>query len=291
MKLIAVTSMIIDHLGVFLFPRFIPLNIYRIMRTVGRIAFPIYCFLIINGFRKTRDVKRYLTRLIAFTVISQVPFVMTFDANPFPQGGGLQVQAAYSWFLCAALIFTAGAAWFMTVRRDWSVIWPLLALAMAVLRVDYNGVRILSAELNVFYTLALGLSVVAVLDAALKPDRDIVRLLMQALGLFAAFFLIRDNADYRMLGVAFIVSLWLTGSNRLSQAVMVLMWSAVEYIAGKLPLSSGLPIAYFVSSILSLLPILLYNGKLGRPLKAAFYLIYPVHLAVLGALTVYYTLA
>ena len=69
MKLIAVTSMVIDHLGYFLFPRFTSQTVYFIMRSIGRTAFPIYCFLIVNGYEKTHDVKRYLSRLILFALV------------------------------------------------------------------------------------------------------------------------------------------------------------------------------------------------------------------------------
>ena len=285
MKLLAVVSMVIDHIGVFLFPRFVSHDVYLIFRSIGRFAFPVYCFLIVNGSQKTGDVKRYLTRLIAFAVISQIPFVMTFDANPFPAGGGLHFAPAYRGFLCAAMIFAACAAWFAAVRPGTSVLWVLLALGAAVCRVDYDGVRLLSGELNVFYTLALGLACVCLLDAALKPERDVVRLLLQALGLFAAFFLIRENADYGAMGVVLIVSLWLTRGSRLSQAAVLLIWCGIKYYK-----ADG-DYRYFLCAALSLLPVLLYNGRLGRPMRSAFYLVYPIHLAVLGALTVYYTLA
>ena len=78
MKLIAMASMLCDHAAVFLYPfHFISHPAYVYMRAVGRVAFPIFAFLIVNGYEKTRDVKRYLTRLIAFAAISQIPYVLT----------------------------------------------------------------------------------------------------------------------------------------------------------------------------------------------------------------------
>ena len=283
MKLLAVASMLIDHTAVFLFPRFINVSVYMAMRAVGRLAFPVFAFLIVNGYEKTRDVKRYLTRLIAFAAISQIPYVLTADVNHFPEGDALVVALSDRWFVCLIFITVAAVAWLGTVRMDGSVLWPVLALGMAVLRVSYAGVRLLTADLNVFYTLSLGLAVIAFLDALTKPGRDAVKLLMQALALFGAFWLIRDNMDYRTLGVALIVSIWFARGSRFSQAGVMLLWCVVEYVLG------GQLMSHFAAAALSVVPVLLYRGRQGPPLKLAFYAIYPVHLAILGALTVYFT--
>jgi len=42
--------------------------------------------------------------------------------------------------------------------------------------------------------------------------------------------------------------------------------------------------AYFAAAALAVIPVLLYNGRRGRPVKLFFYMIYPLHLAVLGVL-------
>ena len=283
MKLLAVASMLIDHTAIFLFPRFIDVKLYMAMRAVGRFAFPVYAFLIVNGFERSRDVKRYLTRLVAFAVISQIPFVLASDVNHFPQGSELVVYLGERWFVCLIFIVVAAVAWISTVRADGTVLWPVLALGMAVLRVEYAGVRILSDSLNVFYTLALGLAVIAVLDEIWNPKRDVIKLLMQALALFGAFYLVKDNMDYRTLGVALIVSIWIARGSRFSQAGVMILWCVVEYIV------AGQPIPHFIVAALSVVPILLYKGRQGPPVKLAFYAVYPVHLAILGALTVYFT--
>jgi len=285
MKLIAMASMLCDHAAVFLYPfHFISHPAYVYMRAVGRLAFPIFAFLIVNGYEKTRDVKRYLTRLIAFAAISQIPYVLTGDVNRHPVGSGLDVTLGEHWAVCLVLIVLACVVWFSTVRLDGSVLWLLLALSMAVLRVSYCGVRILSDHLNVFYTLALGLSAVALADRVLRPERDWVKLLAQGLALLGVFYLAGEHMDYRTLGAALILAIWLARESRFSQAGVILLWCVVEYIIPRHPMT------HFLIAALSLAPILLYKGKKGPPLKLAFYAIYPAHLAVLGALTVYYTL-
>ena len=84
LKLIAILSMTIDHTGAVLGLKYvngyfylsglIPLETYNILRAIGRIAFPIYCYLIVEGYYHTKNVKKYMLRLFSFAIISQIPF-------------------------------------------------------------------------------------------------------------------------------------------------------------------------------------------------------------------------
>ena len=93
LKLIAVVTMLIDHIGAGLLERFAMEHPERllwglnadqikdidfVMRSIGRIAFPIYCFLLVEGFVKTSNVWKYFTRLMIFGLISEVPFDLCF---------------------------------------------------------------------------------------------------------------------------------------------------------------------------------------------------------------------
>jgi len=65
--------MLIDHIGAIGFP-------YEMSyRLVGRLSFPIFAFLIANGYRHTRDRSKYMLRLVCFAVISEVPFDISFN--------------------------------------------------------------------------------------------------------------------------------------------------------------------------------------------------------------------
>ena len=89
LKWIAVISMLIDHTAEVLINHNAALTdpiwaqIYVLMRGIGRIAFPIYAFLLVEGFLHTRDVKKYLARMLTFAVVSEIPFDLAVFHTPF----------------------------------------------------------------------------------------------------------------------------------------------------------------------------------------------------------------
>lgn len=88
LKIIAIVTMLIDHLtAVLVFPAFGAFSwstgLYEVGRGIGRLAFPIFCFLLAEGFYYTRDRKKYLIRLLIFAAISEIPFDLAFSATVF----------------------------------------------------------------------------------------------------------------------------------------------------------------------------------------------------------------
>lgn len=77
LKLIAIITMLIDHIGGILFPQYI------FLRIIGRLAFPIFCFLLVEGFLHTHNVSHYALRLGLFALISEIPFDLAIYHIPF----------------------------------------------------------------------------------------------------------------------------------------------------------------------------------------------------------------
>ena len=75
LKWIAIITMVIDHVGAVLFPQ------YRLLRCIGRLSFPIFCFLLTEGFFHTKNVERYMVRLGLFAIISEIPYDLAFRRN------------------------------------------------------------------------------------------------------------------------------------------------------------------------------------------------------------------
>jgi len=72
LKCIAIVTMLIDHTGVVLFPG------QMLFRYIGRISFPVFCFLLTEGFFHTRDVRKYMFRLGCFAILSEIPYDLAF---------------------------------------------------------------------------------------------------------------------------------------------------------------------------------------------------------------------
>lgn len=77
LKLIAIVSMLIDHVGDVFFPE------VGVFRWIGRLAFPIFCYCLTVGLLYTHDIKRYLLRLGLFALISQPFYILAFHPRDF----------------------------------------------------------------------------------------------------------------------------------------------------------------------------------------------------------------
>lgn len=93
LKIIAIITMAIDHIGAVIVEDLATQRQTQLLwtidswlRGIGRLAFPLFCFFIVEGFHYTHDRRRYALRLGIFAVISEVPFDLAFSGRPFYTG-------------------------------------------------------------------------------------------------------------------------------------------------------------------------------------------------------------
>lgn len=138
LKMIAIITMLIDHTAAVLIPQSEPIHLY--MRMIGRIAFPIFCYLIVEGFYHTRNVKKYILRLSAFALLSEIPF----DLAIYKQVFYWNHQNIY-FTLAIGLIVVSGVHWVSNQYSKNTILSKLLqvlvmlagCVAATLLKTDY----------------------------------------------------------------------------------------------------------------------------------------------------------
>ena len=172
LKLIAVITMVIDHIGAVVLARLIMVSGYKsaiyssdltdiaewlmvnenlytaytVTRFIGRMAFPIFCFLLVEGFMRTGNAKKYALRLGIFSLISEVPFDLALSS------------AVFEWtyqnvFFTLLIGFGAMMVLDYIERTEWSLFAKALssgvillggAVLAEVLRTDYGAKGVLA---------------------------------------------------------------------------------------------------------------------------------------------------
>ena len=106
LKLIAIISMTVDHVGSVFFPQ------YPAFRWVGRMAFPLFCYCMTVGMLYTQDIRKYALRLGAFALISQPFWILAFNADDI-LGNLLNLNIFFT------LLVSLLAAWGFQARKWW----------------------------------------------------------------------------------------------------------------------------------------------------------------------------
>jgi len=94
LKVIAIVTMALDHVYVILYPDLLLLHI------IGRLAFPLFAYLIVLGIESTEKPRKYMITLLAFALISQIPYFLAFEIQPFER-----LNILFTLFLSAVTIY------------------------------------------------------------------------------------------------------------------------------------------------------------------------------------------
>ena len=145
LHILAMGCMLCDHLGVF-FPESVWLP------CVGRLAFPVFSFLIAEGVRQTHDRGRYMKRLLLLAVLSEVPFDLQYERSifyPFHQN--------VIWTFLIALLVICLIERAKQSGKVW-IVWPALLAAVAagylagyLVMADYYGAGVLTVLVFYFF--------------------------------------------------------------------------------------------------------------------------------------------
>ena len=294
LKFIAVFSMLIDHIAASILQN--PLvngnsasmiSLAHYMRMFGRLAFPIFCFLLIEGFLHTKSRRNYALRLALFALISEIPFDLAFSYQLFD----FSHQNVFFTLLIGLLVMIG----FEIVADKWKAKkWLIVPAVFGILSAAYIAMQYgILGVLNFIdyilyyagsdhlimldftsYSLLLGLCVLLSIAGYLLVRKKYTS--EKANVLFAAFTVLALgmalaavlNTDYFEFGVLTIAVMYALRKSRVAEMAAGTV-TLIFAMFNELPALLNIPLIYW------------YNGKRGLKLKYFFYAFYPVHLLLL----------
>lgn len=159
LKWIAAVTMLIDHIAAGILEVYVgggdsPIDwVYLTMRCIGRLAFPLYAFLLVEGLMHTRSRRNYALRLALFSLISEVPFDLTFSQGRWNWGYQnvfftLTIGFGVIWMLDELFKRVSQTDW---KRWVWAALTVLLGMGLAwFLQTDYAGIGVASIAVLYF---------------------------------------------------------------------------------------------------------------------------------------------
>lgn len=249
LKIIAVLFMILDHIAEYLYPYIYP-NVYYIFRSIGRMAMPLFVYLLIQGFFYTKNLKRYILRIFILAIVTQfIIFSLGYVNKTFYTNYTISVNQYLN------VIFSYG--------------FSLMLLSVIDRRKMFSN---LNNSLNLLLDLIVLIFVVFIylnLNIEFK---------MQVPVLFIEIYLIEK---------AFIDSqnkLLLKSSNKLNvkNKLIYILLILISIFTSSFFVDYEIGNKYII--LLSIIPIFLYNGNRGKNSKTiqfTFYYFYPIHQIVL----------
>lgn len=254
-----------------------------LMIAVGCIAFPLYAFMLVEGFRHTRDWRKYALRIFGLALLSQIPYAFTINGwvafSEMPWWRRVtDLNILFSLALGVLLLAFLSTKRFEKALASWVAV-----AALAVLAVMFY--------FSTVYDVAIALGVAAVLTLVSRFAPRLRYIAGQATRLalfgFLLFWFLRKNIripnvwlinlsfDYGILALLLFAALYWAKTPRRS-AVVIAVWGALCYFGA---LQLIIPVA--LAGVL----VAFYNGQKGKNDHRLFYWMYPLHLFLLwGAL-------
>lgn len=144
LHILAMSFMLLDHMWATVTPG------HEWMTCVGRIAFPIFAFMIVEGYFHTHNIKRYLLRLLVFAVITEIPFDLMYGSQAF-----YPYHQNVLWTFLIALLIICAIEKVKEKNKLWltilvAALLTILGVALGfICMVDYYGTGV--ATVLVFY--------------------------------------------------------------------------------------------------------------------------------------------
>lgn len=304
-KLIAIIAMLIDHTAATILERMIMREGYMLattndkwlsewidahrllyfsymtMREIGRFGFPIFCFLLVEGFLHTHNRKKYAMRLFLFALISEIPFDFAFRGKWFYSGYqnvfftlflGLLAMCGFAWLkdhlkggapgsvcLVTGVLFTGCYGALIGEDIIYLLLDPFLDITIS------NTAFFIACAVFWAAITACILFRIAKKRNPLQAQVIAADLVVLCLAAFAADLL---KTDYAGFGVITIALMYAFRKSRVKSMLAGCICLTVMEISE-------------ASAFLMLIPISKYNGQRGLNLKYVFYAFYPVHLGLL----------
>ena len=143
LKLIAIIAMTIDHVADLIYPG-MPNNIICvIMHLIGRLTAPIMFFFICEGFFYTKNLKKYISRLFIFSIISHFAYCFAFGINFIPfSTGEIFNQTSIMWTLVWSVV-ALYIAYGDTKLKEWHKYALIILLNLVTFSADWSSIGLM----------------------------------------------------------------------------------------------------------------------------------------------------
>lgn len=272
LKVIAAILMTLDHFALLFIARGsgdIPTS-YYLLRALGKMAFPLFAFMAVEGVYHSKNIPLYLIRL-GFAALLLDGFGFAFGAiNGLTVANNPLIGNAFMDMFMGVLMLT------LLKRKDQYSLFAILPFAYEILS-DYDT---LTSWGTIFKSDWGSFAIILFLMFFLAREITDVYLKNKAVreGLQEDTYLLEDTYKYYKVSEA--IALVIT------ELVFYFIYR-INYTAFILP-SEFVPIGTF--STLAFLFLLLYNGRRGphnKVIQYSFYLYYPLHLMILGIISMF----